>query len=79
MHMSFSVHLTTQKNNGFVTANRKPFKDQLLFLACDHLIKTYDMLVFWKKVWGHSRVPGTDKTLNDLANAMAKIVAVSCA
>lgn len=40
--------------------------------ACDHLMKTHDMVVYWKKVQGHSRVPGQDKQLNDQTDALAK-------
>lgn len=70
--LSFSCHLALWKRNGFLTANNRPVKHKELFLACDHLITSSDMQVYWKKVRGHSRVPGQDKELNDLADSLAK-------
>ena len=70
--LSFSCHLNGWKLNGFTTSNRKPVTHKELFLACDHLVNTHDMQVYWKKVRGHSRVPGQDKRLNDLADILAK-------
>ena len=46
-------------------------------MACDHLVESHDMQVYWKKVRGHSRVPGPDKDLNDQADTLAKQGAVN--
>lgn len=40
-------------------------------------METHDMVVYWKKVQGHSRVPGQDKQLSDQADALAKQSAVN--
>ncbi|KAF7643479.1 hypothetical protein LDENG_00238730, partial [Lucifuga dentata] len=70
--LSFTCHLASWKQNGFLTSNKKPVKHRELFQACDHLVETNNMQVYWKKVKGHSCVPGTDKELNDLTDALAK-------
>uniref|UniRef100_A0A8C6PFM6 Uncharacterized protein n=1 Tax=Nothobranchius furzeri TaxID=105023 RepID=A0A8C6PFM6_NOTFU len=41
-------------------------------MACDALAASSDMQIYWRKVKGHSRAPGTDKDLNDLADSLAK-------
>ena len=75
--LSFLCHLSTWEKTNFLTAGRKPVKHKDLFIACDHLARTHDMRVYWKKVRGHSRLPGTDKTYNDLTDALAKEGALS--
>uniref|UniRef100_A0A8P4K5A8 ribonuclease H n=1 Tax=Dicentrarchus labrax TaxID=13489 RepID=A0A8P4K5A8_DICLA len=70
--LSFSCHLPLWKRNGFITSNRKPVKHKELFMASDGLVDTHNMQVYWKKVRGHSRVPGQDKVLNDLTDTLAK-------
>uniref|UniRef100_A0A8C6LKG8 Gypsy retrotransposon integrase-like protein 1 n=1 Tax=Nothobranchius furzeri TaxID=105023 RepID=A0A8C6LKG8_NOTFU len=70
--LSFLCHLPTWKSNGFQTASRKPVKNQALFRACDILVTTLDMHIYWRKVKGHSRAPGPEKELNDLADSLAK-------
>ncbi len=70
--LSFICHLTGWKRNGFKTANNKPVKHQELFQASDAIVTEHDMVVYWKKVRGHSRQPGQDKDLNDQTDALAK-------
>ncbi|RXN20362.1 ribonuclease H-like protein [Labeo rohita] len=70
--LSFTCHLVGWKQNGFKTANNKPVKHQDLFQACDAIVTKHDMIVYWKKVRGHSRQPGQDKDLNDQTDALAK-------
>ncbi len=71
-YLSFTCHLTGWKWNGFKTANNKPVKHQEHFQASDAIITEHDMIVYWKKVRGHSRQPGQDKDLNDQTDALAK-------
>merc|ERR1712035_212689 len=75
--LSFACHLPLWKRNGFITSSKKPVKHKELFMACDHLVESHDMQVYWKKVRGHSRVPGPDKDLNDQADTLAKQGAVN--
>ncbi len=71
--LSFTCHLNGWKRNGFKTANNnKPVKHQELFQASDAIITEHDMIVYWKKVRGHSCQPGQDKDLNDQTDALAK-------
>uniref|UniRef100_A0A671PMT5 RNase H type-1 domain-containing protein n=1 Tax=Sinocyclocheilus anshuiensis TaxID=1608454 RepID=A0A671PMT5_9TELE len=53
--LSFTCHLAGWKQNGFKTANNKPVKHQELFQACEAIVTEHDMIVYWKKVRGHSR------------------------
>ncbi len=74
--MSSAGHLPKQKinrkQNGFKTANNKPVKHQELFQAGDAIVTEHDIIVYWKKVRGHSRQPGQDKDFNDQTDALAK-------
>ncbi|KAM3874334.1 ribonuclease H-like [Diretmus argenteus] len=70
--LGFSCHLPTWRRNGFLTSSGKPIKHKDLILACDRLVTDHDMQVYWKKVRGHSRAPGPDKSYNDLTDALAK-------
>ncbi|KAL0159214.1 hypothetical protein M9458_042939, partial [Cirrhinus mrigala] len=70
--LSFTCHLPNWKQNGFKTANNKPVKHQHLFQTCDDIASKHDMIIYWKKVKGHSKQPGTDKDLNDQTDALAK-------
>ncbi|KAL1274380.1 hypothetical protein QQF64_027194 [Cirrhinus molitorella] len=70
--LSFTCHLPGWKQNRFKTANNKPVKHQDLFQACDAIVTENDIIVYWKKVRGHSRQPGQDKGLNDQTDALAK-------
>ncbi|XP_016145728.1 ribonuclease H-like [Sinocyclocheilus grahami] len=70
--LGFTCHLPGWKQNGFKTANNKPVKHQHLFQACDDITCEHDMIVYWKKVKGHSKQPGPDKDLNDQTDALAK-------
>uniref|UniRef100_A0A9J7YLF7 Gypsy retrotransposon integrase-like protein 1 n=1 Tax=Cyprinus carpio carpio TaxID=630221 RepID=A0A9J7YLF7_CYPCA len=63
---------TTQEMEQVKTANNKPVKHQELFQACDTIVTEHDMIIYWKKVRGHSRQPGQDKYLNDQTDALAK-------
>ncbi len=56
--LSFTCHLAGWKQNGFKTANNKPVKHQELFQAGDAIVTEHDIIVYWKKVRGHSRQPG---------------------
>ncbi len=71
-HLSFTCHLAGWKQNGFKTANNKPVKHQELFQAGDAIVTEHDIIVYWKKVRGHSRQPGQDKDFNDQTDALAK-------
>uniref|UniRef100_A0A8C6LY43 ribonuclease H n=1 Tax=Nothobranchius furzeri TaxID=105023 RepID=A0A8C6LY43_NOTFU len=70
--LSFICHLPSWKTNGFLTSNRKPIKHQDLFMACDALVTTHDMHIYWRKVKGHSGAPGTDNDVNELEESLAK-------
>ncbi len=71
--LSFTCHLNGWKRNGFKTANNnKPVKHQELFQASDAIVMEHDMIVYWKKVRGHSCQPGQDKDLNYQTDALAK-------
>ncbi|KAL1258525.1 hypothetical protein QQF64_009102 [Cirrhinus molitorella] len=70
--LSFTCHLPNWIQNGYRTANNKPVKHQHLFRACDTITREHDMLVYWKKVKGHSKQPGQDKDFNDQTDALAK-------
>ncbi|KAG1941678.1 retrotransposable element [Pimephales promelas] len=70
--LSFTCHLPSWKQNGFKTSNGKPVTHQNLFQACDNLTRQHDMIVYWKKVKGHSKQPGLDKDLNDRTDGLAK-------
>ncbi len=67
-----TCHLTGWKRNGFKTANNKLVKHQELLQASDAIVTEHDMIVYWKKVRGHSRQPGQDKDSNDQTDALAK-------
>ncbi len=71
-HLSFTCHLAGWKQNGFKTANNKPVKHQELFQAGDAIVTEHDIIVYWKKVRGHSHQPGQDKDFNDQTDALAK-------
>ncbi len=47
-------------------------KHQELFQASDDIVTEHDMIVYWKKVRGHSHQPGQDKDVNDQTDALAK-------
>ncbi len=70
--LSFTCHLAGWKENGFKTANNKPVKLQELFQAGDAIVTEHDIIVYWKKVRGHSHQPGQDKDFNDQTDALAK-------
>lgn len=74
--LSFTCHLPCWKRNGFTTSNNKPVKYQDLILACDELVTTNDMLVYWKTVRGYYRDPGPDKDYNDQTDSLAKVGAL---
>lgn len=70
--LSFTCHLQHWKKNGFRTSENKPVKHQNLIQACDYIVINHNIQVYWKKVRGHSRLPGPDKTYNDRTDALAK-------
>ena len=53
-------------------ARGKEVKHSSLFLTCDKIVSEHGMDVYWKKVKGHSQIPGPDKTGNDEADRLAK-------
>ncbi len=70
--LSFTCHLAGWKQNRFKIANNKPVKHQELFQAGDAIITERDMIIYWKKVQGHSCQRGQDKDFNDQTDALAK-------
>ncbi|MEQ2198779.1 hypothetical protein XENOCAPTIV_018217, partial [Xenoophorus captivus] len=74
---SFISHLPAWKENGMKNARNKEVKHSDLFLACDHLTTEQGMVVYWKKVKGHSRTMGPDKDGNDEADRLARLGAES--
>uniref|UniRef100_A0AAV2MP73 ribonuclease H n=1 Tax=Knipowitschia caucasica TaxID=637954 RepID=A0AAV2MP73_KNICA len=74
--LSFSCHLPLWKKNDYVTSSKKPVKHKQLFMSCDKIVTERNMQIYWKKVRGHSREPGMDKELNDMADSLAKQGAV---
>ncbi|MEQ2195239.1 hypothetical protein XENOCAPTIV_009506, partial [Xenoophorus captivus] len=74
---SFISHLLVWKENGMKNARNKEVKHSELFLACDHLTTEQGMVVYWKKVKGHSRTLGPDKDGNDEADHLARVGAES--
>ncbi|MEQ2198842.1 hypothetical protein XENOCAPTIV_019346 [Xenoophorus captivus] len=65
---SFISHLPVWKENRMKNARNKEVKHSELFLACDHLTTEQGMVVYWKKVKGHSRTLGPEKDGNDDAD-----------
>ncbi|MEQ2183056.1 hypothetical protein GOODEAATRI_028703, partial [Goodea atripinnis] len=74
---SFISHLLVWKDNGMKNAKNKEVKYSELFLPCDHLTTEQGMVVYWKKVKGHSWTVGPDKDGNDEANCLARLGAES--
>ncbi|KAL1248878.1 hypothetical protein QQF64_022196 [Cirrhinus molitorella] len=70
--LSFTCHLPSWTRNGYRTSNNKPVKHQHLFHACEAITREHNMLVYWKKVKGHSWQPGRDKDFNDQTDALPK-------
>uniref|UniRef100_A0AAV2KZM9 ribonuclease H n=1 Tax=Knipowitschia caucasica TaxID=637954 RepID=A0AAV2KZM9_KNICA len=75
--LSFSCHLPLWKKNDYVTSSKKPVKHKQLFMSCDKIVTERNMQIYWKKVRGHSREPGMDKELNDMADSLTKQGAVN--
>lgn len=71
-YLSFMCHLPIWKHNDFRPSNNKPVKHKDLLLACDSIVTDQDMHIYWKKVRGHSKLPGPDKLYNDQTDALAK-------
>ncbi|KAK5613066.1 hypothetical protein CRENBAI_002189 [Crenichthys baileyi] len=74
---SFISHLPVWKESGMKNTRNKEVKHSELFLACDHLTTEQGMIVYWKKVKGHSRTLGLDKDGNDEADRLARLGAES--
>lgn len=74
---SFVSHFPLWKQNGMKNARGKEVKHSEIFLACDKLVSEQGMTVYWKKVKGHSQIPGPDKEGNDKADLFAKQGAVN--
>lgn len=70
---SFVSHFPTWKKNGMRNARNKEVKHALLFQACDELVTNKGIIVYWKKVKGHSHISGPDKDGNDEADRLAKL------
>ncbi|MBN3326309.1 NYNRI protein, partial [Atractosteus spatula] len=58
--------------NGMKNAWGKEVKNKELFLASDKLMTEAGMMVYWRKVKGHSQVKGPDIDGNDEADRLAK-------
>ncbi|MBN3318013.1 NYNRI protein, partial [Atractosteus spatula] len=69
---SFVSHLPYWKGTGMKNARGKEVKNKELFLASDKLTTEAGMMVYWRKVKGHSQVKGPDKDGNDEADRLAK-------
>ena len=69
---SFVSHFPVWKRNGMNNARGKAVKHAELFLTCDKLVSDRGMRVYWRKVKGHSQVPGPDRDGNDEADHLAK-------
>lgn len=54
-------------------ARNKEVKHSELFLACDQLVTDRGMVIYWKKVKGHSQTSGPNKDGNDEADRLAKL------
>ncbi|CAN0330673.1 unnamed protein product [Lampetra fluviatilis] len=70
---SFLHHLPIWKKNEMKNYRNKPIHHRELFEAIDKMVQNKDMKIFWKKVKGHSKIPGQEKTGNDQADAIAKV------
>lgn len=70
---SFLHHLPIWKKNEMKNHRNKPIHHRELFEAIDKMVQNKDMKIFWKKVKGHSKIPGQEKTGNDQADAIAKV------
>ncbi|XP_052413554.1 uncharacterized protein LOC127958674 [Carassius gibelio] len=57
---------------GLTLANNKHVKHQHLFQQCDNITKTHNVIVYWKKVTGHSKLPSLDKDFKDHTDTLAK-------
>ncbi|XP_069476358.1 ribonuclease H-like [Ambystoma mexicanum] len=68
----FMEHLINLKNRGMLCANNKPLKHAKLIQSIDDLVNSSAMTSYWKKVRGHSKIEGPDKTGNDLTDELAK-------
>ena len=54
-------------------ARNKEVMHSELFLTCDQLVTDKGLIVYWKKVKGHSQVAGPDRDGNDEADRLAKL------
>uniref|UniRef100_W5MUW6 Gypsy retrotransposon integrase-like protein 1 n=1 Tax=Lepisosteus oculatus TaxID=7918 RepID=W5MUW6_LEPOC len=69
---SFVSHHLYWKSNGMKNAQDKEVKNKESFLASDKLTTKTGMMVYWRKVKGHSQVKGPVKDGNDEADRLAK-------
>ncbi|XP_069460666.1 ribonuclease H-like [Ambystoma mexicanum] len=72
----FMEHRVNWKTKGMLCANNKPIKHGKLIENIDDLVTSNGMTINWKKIKGHSRIQGTNKTRNDQAGQLAKTVAI---
>ncbi|XP_061403813.1 uncharacterized protein LOC133339668 [Lethenteron reissneri] len=70
---SFLNHLPIWRKNGMKNHRNRPIHHRELFEAIDTMIQQNDMKIFWRKVKGHSKIPGQEKAGNDRADALAKL------
>uniref|UniRef100_A0A1A8CCG2 Gypsy retrotransposon integrase-like protein 1 n=1 Tax=Nothobranchius kadleci TaxID=1051664 RepID=A0A1A8CCG2_NOTKA len=70
---SFISHFPMWKENHMKNARNRDVKHSELFLACDLLTTEKGIMVYWKKVKGHSRTIGPEKDGNDEADRLAKL------
>ncbi|MEQ2186978.1 hypothetical protein GOODEAATRI_034367, partial [Goodea atripinnis] len=74
---SFIYHLPVWNENGLRNARNKEVKHSEFFLTCEYLTTEQGMVVYWKKVKGHSWTLGPDKDGNDEADSLARVGAES--
>ncbi|OCT57681.1 hypothetical protein XELAEV_18003139mg [Xenopus laevis] len=74
---SFVEYFPGWKRSNMMRSNKKPVKHGKLFCKIDELVTTHGLIIYWKKVRGHSKHPGADKDGNDLVDSLAKKAAIN--
>ncbi|XP_069460748.1 ribonuclease H-like [Ambystoma mexicanum] len=72
----FVVHLINWKTRGMLCTKNKLVKHGKQIQSIDDLVTSNEMAIYWKKIKGHSRIEGPDKTGNDLADQLLKTGAI---
>ncbi|XP_069486189.1 ribonuclease H-like [Ambystoma mexicanum] len=70
----FVEHQINWKARGILCAKNKPLKHGKLIQSIDDLVTSNEMTIYWKKIKGHSRIEGPDKTRNYLDDQLPKPV-----